>query len=411
MDEFRSMAGSLVDAEAQDVVSRSLAAVRRHLGMEVAYISEFVGGRGVFRAVDAPGLEHLIEVGQSRSLDDVYCQHILEGRLPNVIADTSREPLCVSMPITAAVPIGSHVSVPIRRLDGSVYGMFCCLSQRPNHTLNERDLEVVEMFASLSADRVNSEIAERVRRAEIEARLSEVMRDGRFRMLSQPIFELGQTRPAGFEALCRFAGEPYRSPDKWFAEAETVGLGVELELAAIAAALGALPLLPPDIYISVNAAPATVVSGRLAEAFAGQPLERIVLEITEHAVVGDWAGLTEQARLWQFRGVTLAIDDAGAGYSGLQQIIRLKPDVIKLDMSLTSGFDTDPAKRSLATAMVHFAGETGAVIVAEGIETAGELAVLEALGVQRGQGWHLGKPVELADAIALCAPVAEARVA
>lgn len=407
--------GSLVrtggDASAGDVVSRALATVRKHLGMEIAYLSEFVDGQSIFRAVDAPGLEHLIDVGQSRSLDEVYCQHILDGRLPKVIPDTSLEPICVALPITAAAPIGSHVSVPIRRRDGSVYGMFCCLSPRPSPTLNARDLEVMEMFASLSAEHVNREIDERIRRRAIEACLSDVIRERWFTMLLQPIFELGESRPAGFEALCRFAVEPYRSPDKWFAEAETVGLGVVLELAAMAEALRALPLLPPDVYLSVNAAPATVMSGRLAEVFAGQPLERIVLEITEHAVVEDWEALVEETRCWQFRGVKLAIDDAGAGYSGLQHIVRLRPDVIKLDMSLTSGIDTDPGKRSLVAAMVHFARETGAAIVAEGIETAAELSVLAQLGVQRGQGWLLGKPLDLAAALELCEPGAAIRVA
>src|SRR5689334_20923016 len=85
------------------VVQCALEAVRTHLGLQVAYVSEFVGNETVFRHVDAPGLEHLIKPGDSRSLDDVYCRHILAGRLPELIADTSAVPLAMAMPITREV--------------------------------------------------------------------------------------------------------------------------------------------------------------------------------------------------------------------------------------------------------------------------------------------------------------------
>ena len=98
----------------EDIIQDALVAIRNHLGMEVAYFSEFSQGRTIFRRVDAPGLEHLIKVGDSHSLNDVYCNHILEGRLPELIPDTSQIPLTWEMPITAAVPIGSHISIPIR---------------------------------------------------------------------------------------------------------------------------------------------------------------------------------------------------------------------------------------------------------------------------------------------------------
>ena len=88
----------------------------------------------------------------------------------------------------------------------------------------------------------------------------------------------------------------------------------------------------------------------------------------------------------------IAVDDAGAGYAGLQHILRLRPDIVKLDQGLTGGIDTDAAKRALATSMVSFAREIGAVLVAEGIETPEQLDVLRDLGVSWGQGFLLGLP-------------------
>lgn len=95
-------------------------------------------------------------------------------------------------------------------------------------------------------------------------------------------------------------------------------------------------------------------------------------------------------------GVRVAVDDAGAGYSGLQHIVQLGADIIKMDMSLTRAIDTDPARRALASAMVFYAREMGALIVAEGIETDAELSTLRLLGADRGQGYLLGKPGSLA---------------
>jgi EAL domain-containing protein (putative c-di-GMP-specific phosphodiesterase class I) len=384
------------DAErAQEVIQEALASVRKHLGMEVAYLSEFVDGQSVFRSVDAPGLEHLIKAGDMRALDEVYCNHILAGRLPELIPDTAAEPIAMGMAITAAVPIGSHVSVPILRADGTPYGMFCCLSSRPNPTLNARDLETMKMFAALAARNVNAEL-DKEQTARLKARrIRAVMAGDGFTMMFQPIFDIGKPLPVAYEALCRFAPQPYRSPDQWFNDAIEVGLGVDLELAAIAAAMAAFETLPAHAGLSVNASPETVASGRLMEALDPRFLHRTTLEVTEHARVEDYVALRRELTPLQGLGLTLAVDDAGAGYSGLKHIVQLAPDIIKLDMSLTRGIDTDPALRALASAMVFYARETGSTVVAEGIETAEEMSTLQMLGVNRGQGYFLGKPQPL----------------
>ena len=110
--------GDTLQTKAAKSLDVALEAVRRHLGMEVAYISEFVGNDAVYRHVDAPGLETLIKPGDKRSLDNVYCRHILEGRLPQLMADVSDFPLAQSMPITRALPIGAHMSVPLTLTTG-----------------------------------------------------------------------------------------------------------------------------------------------------------------------------------------------------------------------------------------------------------------------------------------------------
>jgi len=363
--------------------------------MRVAYISRIVGDRSIFLEVDAPGMEHLIKPGDSMSLDDVYCRHILEGRLPELIPDTSAEPIAMAMPITAAVPIGAHVSVPIRDRDGQVLGMFCCLSPEPNQSLNPRDLQVARILADIVAQQM-IRVVDQTRRVDaLAASTRRVLAEKAFSIVYQPIWDFHTLQPVGVEALCRFTEEPYRSPDQWFAEAFEAGLGVDLELAAIEASLGALSVLPEPIYVSVNASPQTILSGRLMSVLDGAPLARVALEVTEHAEVDDYGELAAALQPLRKAGVRLSIDDAGAGFSSLQHILQLKPDRIKLDMSLTRSIDSDPARRALASALVFFVREMGSKLIAEGIERQEELDVLRMLGVHKGQGYLLARPSDL----------------
>jgi len=381
-----------------EVIGCALEFVRKHLGVEVAYVSEFSDGRSVYQHVDAPGLEALIKPGDSRSLDDVYCNHILEGRLPELMPDTSDYPLAVGMPITAAVPIGAHVSVPIRMPDGRAYGMFCCLSPTPNRSLNHRDLEVMRAFADMTALQISKDKDAERRTREAQERITQVIETRAFRMAFQPIFTFEPFQVTGFESLCRFTAEPYRSPDLWFEDAARAGRGVELETVVLRQALEALQVLPDDIFVSINVAPDTVLSGQLPDLLAGHPLRRIVVEVTEHAQVEDYGALRSALEPLRQLGVRLAIDDAGAGYASLQHIIQLQPDIIKLDTGLTRGVDSDPARRALVAALTYFAAETGSSIVAEGIETESEMLALKTIGIAKGQGYLLGRPGDLESA-------------
>lgn len=380
---------------ADDVIDASLKFVREHLDMEVAYLSEFIEDDLVFRAVNAPGLEEQASVGTRMPLDAVYCRHILAGRLPELIPDTAEEPLCADIPITAALPIKAHVSIPIMRTDGTPYGMFCCLSRKTRKDLNLRDLEVMRAFASISAEQVNTRLSSQSNVETIRTRTRDVIVARQFDIVYQPIMDAVTRRPKGFESLCRFRPDPYRPPNVWIEEAHQVGMQQDLEICLIEEAVKALNHLPDDIYISVNASPDTVASGDLADVLQPWPAERIVLEVTEHSMVADYDILLRQLETLRFRGVRLAIDDAGAGYAGLQHIVRLHPDIIKLDISLTQQIDESVVRRSLGAALVSFANEIGADIVAEGIETGAELATLTELGVPLAQGYFLGRPSDL----------------
>jgi EAL domain-containing protein (putative c-di-GMP-specific phosphodiesterase class I) len=117
--------------------------------------------------------------------------------------------------------------------------------------------------------------------------------------------------------------------------------------------------------------------------------------LTEHHKISDYHGLRLYLDRFRARGFRIAVDDAGAGYAGLQHILSLRPDVIKLDIALTRNVDTDPARRALSACLARFADEIGAEVIAEGIETAAELDTLQSLGIRWGQGFYLGRPALL----------------
>jgi EAL domain-containing protein (putative c-di-GMP-specific phosphodiesterase class I)/putative methionine-R-sulfoxide reductase with GAF domain len=231
--------------------------------------------------------------------------------------------------------------------------------------------------------------------AELRSRIDLVMAAHRFTVVVQPVLSLASGAVVGVEALARFPGPPVQPPDAWFADAERVGRGVDLELAAAEAALALLDDLPPGLDLAVNVGPTALADARLPQLLAGRPTERIVLELTEHVAVDDYAGLRATVDRLRRLGLRLSVDDAGAGYASFGHILRLAPDLIKLDRSLVAGIDHDPVRTSLTTALVRFAHESGAEVVAEGIETDAELATLRTLGVDLGQGFLLGRPAPL----------------
>lgn len=207
----------------------------------------------------------------------------------------------------------------------------------------------------------------------------------------QPICDLRSGAVVGFEALARF---PDASPEEVFPLAESVGLGVELELLAVRSALPLLDVLPAPFSLAVNASPGLVLDGRLGGLLAtpGLDLHRLVLEITERSPVSRYDELNAVLAPLRDRGMRVAVDDTGAGYASFSHVLRLRPDVIKLDRSLISTIDTDPAQRSLVIAVALLALDLGATLTAEGVETEAQLQALTDLGVDHGQGFHLGRP-------------------
>jgi EAL domain-containing protein (putative c-di-GMP-specific phosphodiesterase class I) len=208
----------------------------------------------------------------------------------------------------------------------------------------------------------------------------------------QPIFELGRREAVGAEALSRFSASPQRGPDEWFAAAGKAGLLVEADCSALRTSLASAPGLPGGLFLSCNATPELVLSGVLVECIQTFDASRLVIEITERAPIDDYSAFARALAPLRQSGARIAIDDTGSGFASLRHILRLEPDIIKLDRDLCQQINTDPARIALASGLASFAFGIGATMIAEGIETQAELDVLTALGVTMGQGYLLGRP-------------------
>jgi EAL domain-containing protein (putative c-di-GMP-specific phosphodiesterase class I)/CheY-like chemotaxis protein len=226
-----------------------------------------------------------------------------------------------------------------------------------------------------------------------------------FTIVLQPIVDVHDDVAVAAEALTRFEDRANRSPAQWLDDADRVGLLVPLELALAGAALGKLERLDPGLSLAVNLSPTTVLSGRLHEILTGVPVERVILELTERAPVDDYPALRTALSRWRDRGLRLAVDDAGGGYSSFAHILELSPELIKLDASLVRELHTSPHRQALARAVISFADEMGVQVVAEGVETEEELVVLRRLGAHLAQGYHLGRPKALEEQAELAGTV------
>lgn len=371
-------------------VERILQAVRSHLRMDVAFASHVTRSETLIRYCDA-GEGAPFGAGDAFPVDDGFCKRILDGRIPSLIIDAAKVPEVAHLACTREMPIGTHISVPLVLSDGTVYGTFCCFSFQPDHSITERDLDMMRAFADLAAGQIEAELTLSSRQASVFEQISNVIERDNLTMVYQPIYDLATNGVVGVEALARFPDQKRRGPAEWFAEAAEFGLGQALELAACRAALRNLGQLPDDVYLAINASPQSIIGGGLARLLADIPDGRVVLELTEHAIIKDVASF-QQALAPLRNKVRIAVDDAGAGYSGLRHILDIKPDIIKLDMSLTRNIDRDAARYALATAMIAFSRQIGSLIVAEGVQTAEELQALKRLGIDCAQGYYLQRP-------------------
>jgi EAL domain-containing protein (putative c-di-GMP-specific phosphodiesterase class I) len=392
LDGLAELARLSVDGSSESI-ERILSLARAALDMDVAVMSAF-DGDFVIRAVEGEHEWFDLNVGLRIPVDQTYCGRMTKGEIPQLVNDAATDDRTADLPLTREAGIGAYIGVPIRLWDGTLYGTLCCLSRAAEPSLNGRDVRFLRVLAEIVADQLDRDQLEGEKRRLEWSRIRAILDRDDVYVEFQPVFDLLDRSIVSLEALARFWTEPMRPPSVWFAEANEVGLGAELELAAIRSALQRIDEFPAGVGLALNVSPATALDPRFCELLL-DVAERIVIEITEHAQVDDYDALASALARLRERGAQLAIDDVGAGFANLRHILRLAPDIVKLDLSLTQEISRDPARKALATSLVGFAEGVGAAIVAEGISSDEDLTLLRALGVDYGQGFYLARPSAL----------------
>lgn len=218
-------------------------------------------------------------------------------------------------------------------------------------------------------------------------------------MATQPIVDLATDSIHAYEALARFGRRRSDcSPLSWFALADELGERVALERACLRATLDLFAERPRGTRLSVNLSVASLLDQPTFDlldktgASLRNDLEGLIIEITEETLVSSDRTVGHAIEALRERGARVAVDDIGAGYSGLRQITSVLPDYLKLDRSLIAGIHQDGDRGALVSALSGYASQVGSLLVAEGIEQRAELERLRELGVPLAQGFYLGVP-------------------
>lgn len=377
-----------------EIIHQILVTARQHFAMDLAFCSSITADRQTVTATD--GLEDFgMEPGTVLDASGSYCIRLLRGEINPAISDTSAVPSLRDLETTRLGNIGSYISVPIHLSDGRIYGTLCGLAHAASPGLEDAPLESLRLLADIAGKAIERQAVEALDRHDSASRIRGVIQAGSFHTVFQPIRDIRNREIAGIESLLRVDAEPHRSPDLWVIESGHAAMAEEFELAAAGRALGALAGLEGRTYSSVNLSAASVISPAFEAMVREFEPKGLLVEVTERDAVADYDELRSALARLRSLGVGLAVDDAGAGYSSLEHIVRLVPDVIKLDMFLTREIHLDPVKRALAGALRAFGSDIGASVVAEGVESEGELETLVDLGFEYGQGYLLGRPGEL----------------
>jgi EAL domain-containing protein (putative c-di-GMP-specific phosphodiesterase class I) len=374
-----------------DVASQFIDALVRWTPLPTASITWFTGdGRALLLAITGPGLPAYLAPGKA----------LPAGRANQLRRAASNGPWISGWAVRdddegysrgiAAAGVSAVAYVPLSH-EGRLIGLLgaAAVEAAGGRDVLADQFPLLIEIADVAGPALGPSLAALDERSTAGSVIEAVLTDKRFHPVFQPVRELVSDRIVGYEALTRFE-EPLR-PERVFRMASALGRMRELETVTLGAALDAAIDLPQDCWLSVNATAELLSDPGALGAILDRTRRRIVIELSEHELVEDYAPIMAAMRSLGPRR-SLAVDDAGAGFASLRHILEVRPAFVKLDLALVQGVSEDGSRRALVAGMVHFAREAGFALIAEGIETSGDLATLRMLGVDMGQGYLLGRP-------------------
>ncbi len=338
--------------------------------------------------------EHLVVLFfRSRSDHRFYVDKLpaLTARLRTALRQQSRDLLHPSLMTSPSIPIGYSVVVY-------------------NSALRV-DKTVERAFEMARRDALHGE--EEFRLAE-ERGLAHLIIAEQIDTVFEPIVRLGDRRVLGYEALSRGPqGSVWESPKRLFDIAEEAELSFELDSLCRRLALSSVSgFLPRASSLFLNCLPSCLRDPAFSDDALAKTLEccgltpnRLVIEISEKESAENRAVFRQAVEHFRSKGIRVALDDVGSGYASLSAVMDVRPDIIKIDMSLVHGIDKDTARQELVLALKHLCDRIGASVVAEGIETEAEMTILESIGIELGQGYLFAESQDIREIMAVTGPI------
>jgi len=368
--------------------------LRQHMDMDVAVLGMWDHDLLVTQVIAGDGRKFGLAPGTTLRRCRELCHDIEAGSFPAMSADIAQDPRAEKSTVLTELRTRAYTVTPLLDPGNDAYGLLFCMARRPRPSLQERHGQFLRLAAAFLSDSLLDLRHMWEARSQVWSAISDLIDAGGPRIAYQPIVRLDTGVTTAVEALARFptrcCGHSHNTED-WFLDAHLVGLSIELEMLAARRAIAALPALADGTGLAINASPSTLAA--LLDLICDLPgHERLIIEITEQENCLAKPEAMQALDHIHDLGILIAIDDTGTGYSGLEQLVKLRPDIIKLDHVLTHGINRDPARRALAAGLVQLAREIDGMVVAEGLETTAERDAVVDAGIFYGQGYLLGKP-------------------
>jgi EAL domain-containing protein (putative c-di-GMP-specific phosphodiesterase class I) len=397
-DERVALGRVLESLEAKATVEATALAIAEALvtlpGINVGGVLEYHDGGLRVLGVAAPA-GFPLHIGDH--IPDAHARKLIASATAGPWAEPMDELVGPAVAVGAGTAIGMQASAyaPMRNGDQFI-GLIGIGTSDPQHVRHlVEDLPAVGEVAATATALLGPTLLARREVANVRGRIQSIVDERAFMPVFQAIATIPGREVVAYEALTRFTDGV--GPDRHFADAAAAGLGVELELVTLKAAVAAAERIPKGLWLTLNVSPAAIEAGERLGRILRASHHQLVLELTEHVAVADYGRL--RGALGEL-GVPfrIAVDDAGAGYASMMHVVELGLSLVKLDLSLVRGIDADPVRQALIAGMLYFAERTDCRLIAEGIETEAEFATLAALGVPLGQGFLIGRPGEFVPA-------------
>lgn len=354
--------------------------LRRSHGFELVFAARVAGGERRIEAMSADpdsSVDH--RVGEVRALRDCPVVMAAAAAAPQAFAGQLSG---VHLPPVAPPGV---IAVTLFSSSGSLFGVLGGVVSEPVEA-GVLTAAATGMTVGLDLLHDHETAAQRVR-----GMLGEVMRERQFYPVFQPVRDLVSGGVVYREGLTRLTTEDGTTVPQMLAAAHSVGLGPALELAFARAIIEEDEGGVDNSGVAINLSEATLHSAEF-ETFLDTVEPGLTVELTEYEPVRDYPALAGVVARMRAAGLSLAIDDAGAGYTSLRHILDLKPDVLKMDASMSARVDTDPEALALFRALQSYCDETGTLLVIEGVERPEQLEALRSIDARYVQGYHLGGP-------------------